>query len=268
MERPQIQIGTHPIETGDYIIPTKEVLRLMGSMTRIVNNRLPGMIVYGRPRIGKTWALRFAIDHLPTNFDAPLPILYANCNSYRVPSEEKFYSDLLSDFKFPFISKRNSSELRRQVVNFMLEKQKNQSYGVWFSSLTKHTGSQRHIIIGWWIFIMRLSRKNFNDCYFCWPRRTTFKKNLFLEQKRSQIIGRFMTHEHDFHGIRTWEDMQLILSGYDSPEISCYPEASGCSFSQYFFQKVIKKKERLRAKQKCYLSYLRIWEKNMGFLQP
>lgn len=53
MEIPHVQIGTHPIETGDYIIPTKEVLHLMGSMMRIVNNRLPGMIVYGRPRIGR-----------------------------------------------------------------------------------------------------------------------------------------------------------------------------------------------------------------------
>lgn len=51
-----------------------------------------------------------------------MPILLANCNSYRVPSEEKFYSDLLSDFKFPFTSKRNPPELRRQIVNFMLEK--------------------------------------------------------------------------------------------------------------------------------------------------
>ncbi|MEK4058512.1 MULTISPECIES: ATP-binding protein [Paenibacillus] len=251
MERPQIQIGTHPIETGDYIIPTKEVLRLMGSMTRIVNNRLPGMIVYGRPRIGKTWALRFAIDHLPTNFDAPLPILYANCNSYRVPSEEKFYSDLLSDFKFPFISKRNSSELRRQVVNFMLEKaEKSKLRRLVLIIDEAHRLTEAHYNWLMDIYNALVQKKISMTVISVGQEELLSRRTFFLEQKRSQIIGRFMTHEHDFHGIRTWEDMQLILSGYDSPEISCYPEASGCSFSQYFFPEGYKKKERLESEAK------------------
>lgn len=122
MDKPYVQIGTHPIEQGHYLIPTKEVLRLMGSITKIVNNRLPGMIVYGRPRIGKTSALKFAIEHLPTDLGAPLPILIANSNSYRVPSEEKFFLDLLNDFNFPFPAKRKPAEMRRQIVNLMLEK--------------------------------------------------------------------------------------------------------------------------------------------------
>lgn len=62
MERPKVQVGTHPIELGHYLIPTKEVLRLMDAMIRIVNNRLPGMIIYGRPRLGKTSAVKFAIE--------------------------------------------------------------------------------------------------------------------------------------------------------------------------------------------------------------
>lgn len=38
MERPKVQVGTHPIELGHYLIPTKEVLRLMDAMIRIVSN--------------------------------------------------------------------------------------------------------------------------------------------------------------------------------------------------------------------------------------
>src|SRR5690606_29039001 len=122
LTRPQIAIGTHPIEQGHYVLPSKEVLRLMNGILKIVNNRLPGMIVYGRPRIGKTSAVKFAIDNLPIHVGAPLPILVANTNSYRMPSEEKFFLDLLNDFKFPFPSRRKVTEMRRQVVNLMLEK--------------------------------------------------------------------------------------------------------------------------------------------------
>ncbi|WP_438496959.1 hypothetical protein [Paenibacillus sp. IHBB 3054] len=90
------------------------------------------------------------------------------------------------------------------------------------------------------------------------------RRTLFLEQKKSQIIGRFMTHEHHFFGIRTVEDMQLILSGYDSPEISSYPEGSGLSFSQYFFPEGYLKKERLEKEARMLFSLFGEMRKEHG----
>lgn len=37
------------------------------------------------------------------------------CNLYRIPREEKFFLDLLNDFKFPFPSKR------KQIINLLIE---------------------------------------------------------------------------------------------------------------------------------------------------
>lgn len=34
MDKPTVQIGTHPIELGHYLIPTKEVLRLMENLKK------------------------------------------------------------------------------------------------------------------------------------------------------------------------------------------------------------------------------------------
>ncbi|WP_410768713.1 ATP-binding protein [Fontibacillus sp. BL9] len=248
---PHVKIGTHPIETGDYIIPTKEVLRLMGSIMKIVNNRLPGMIVYGRPRIGKTWALKFAIEHLPTSFGAPLPILLANCNSYRMPSEEKFYSDLLDDFDFPFATKRNPSELRRQIVNLMLEKaEKSKIRRLVLIIDEAHRLTEFHYSWLMDIYNALVQKKVSMTIISVGQEELLARRTFFLEQKKSQIIGRFMTHEHHFHGIRTIEDIQLILSGYDSPEVSCFPEGSGWSFSRYFFPEGYNKKERLEKEAK------------------
>lgn len=163
----------------------------MGSMMRIVNNRLPGMIVYGRPRIGKTWALRFAIEHLPTNFGAPLPILLANCNSYRVPREKKFYSDLLSDFKFPFTSKRNPSELRRQIVNFMLEKAEKSKLRRLV--LIIHEAHRLREDYNWLMDIYNalVQKKISMTVISVGQEELLARRTFFLEQKRSQIIGRY-----------------------------------------------------------------------------
>jgi len=61
MVRPIIPPGTHPIEQGQYILPTLEINRLMDKIVQIIKDGAPGMIVYGRPRLGKTRATMFAV---------------------------------------------------------------------------------------------------------------------------------------------------------------------------------------------------------------
>lgn len=115
----RVQFDAHRID-GVFAI-TMEVKRLMESLTKIVINRLPGMIVYGRPRIGKSKSIEFALNYLPMQLGTLFPILRTKCSSYRVPTEEKFFGDMLSDLKFPFPAKRNPSAMRQQIVNLMLE---------------------------------------------------------------------------------------------------------------------------------------------------
>lgn len=265
MDKPHVQIGTHPIEQGHYLIPTKEVLRLMGSITKIVNNRLPGMIVYGRPRIGKTSALKFAIEHLPTDLGAPLPILIANSNSYRVPSEEKFFLDLLNDFNFPFPAKRKPAEMRRQIVNLMLEKaEKSRLRRIILIMDEAHRLTEYHY--NWLMDIYNeLDRKKISMSVISVGQEELLsRRTFFLEQKKSQIIGRFMTHEHHFYGIRTIEEMKLILKCYDDEEISSYPVDSGWSFSRFFFPEGYGKGERLEKDAKTIFSLFSELRKEHG----
>ena len=59
------------------------------------------------------------------------------------------------------------------------------------------------------------------------------KKKTLVAQKAQQIVGRFMVHEHEFHGCRDVEDIRSCLQSYD--EDSEYPVGSGWSFTKYFF---------------------------------
>ncbi|KAA8745347.1 ATP-binding protein [Paenibacillus sp. UASWS1643] len=246
MNKPMVRIGTHPIEVGHYLLPTKEVLRLMESLKKIVMNRLPGMIVYGRPRIGKTYAIKYAIENFPTYMEAPLPILIANSNSYKVPSEEKFFVDMLQDFKFPFIKRRNPSDLRNQIVNLLMEKaEKSRLRRIILIMDEAHRLTEYHY--NWLMDIYnQLDREKISMSVISVGQDELLgRRTFFLEQKKSQIIGRFMTHEHRFFGLTSVEEMKRVLRCYDAPDISCYPENSGWSYTRYFFPEGFQKGYRL-----------------------
>lgn len=246
MDKPTVQIGTHPIELGHYLIPTKEVLRLMENLKKIVMNRLPGMIVYGRPRLGKTSAIKFAIENLPAYMAAPLPILIANSNAYKVPSEEKFFVDLLQDFRFPFTARRKPSDLRNQIVNLLMEKaEKSRLRRIILIMDEAHRLTEFHF--NWLMDIYnQLDREKISmSVISVGQEELLMRRTFFLEQKKSQIIGRFMTHEHRFFGLTSYEEIKRVLRCYDSPDISSYPENSGWSYTRYFFPEGYDKGYRL-----------------------
>lgn len=199
-------------------------------------NRLPGMIVYGRPRLGKTSAIKFAIENLPAYMAAPLPILIANSNAYKVPSEEKFFVDLLQDFNFPFTAKRKPSDLRNQIVNLLMEKaEKSRLRRIILIMDEAQRLTEFHY--DWLMDIYnQLDREKISMSVICVGHEQLLSRRThFLENKHSQIIGRFMTHEHRFFGLTSLEEIKRVLRCYDSPDISSYPENSGWSYTRYFF---------------------------------
>src|ERR1700730_12688713 len=95
--RPYVPPGCHPIETGRYLIPTKEIERMEDTVTQWIINRTPGGIIYGRPRIGKTRAINYLMHYLPSEFDGNIPIFQTRCRKYNTPREGIFFENLLVD---------------------------------------------------------------------------------------------------------------------------------------------------------------------------
>ncbi|WP_010503833.1 ATP-binding protein [Paenibacillus elgii] len=263
MNRPILPAGTHPIEQGGYILPTMEVKRLMESFMKVVNNRLPGMIVYGRPRIGKTKSVEFALSYLPAQLGTYFPVLKTRCKSYRHPTEEKFFGDMLVDFKFPFPSKQKAPAMRQQIVNLMLEQ-------------GERSKLRRVMLIideGQWLteihyqWLMDIyndldSEKISMTIILIGQTELLDRRTFFLEQKKAQIIGRFMTNEHEFYGIRSLEEVEHCLMCYD--EVSEYPENSGCSYTRYFFTEAYDNGMRLKHCAKDVFNLFKSMRKEHG----
>jgi hypothetical protein len=48
-DRPFVPKGTHPIETGRYLLLTNEIEKLFSTVKNWIDRRSPGGIIYGRP---------------------------------------------------------------------------------------------------------------------------------------------------------------------------------------------------------------------------
>ncbi len=231
--RPTITKGQHPIETGNYYLPTNAIIELYAVVNRWISNRSPGGIVYGRPRLGKTRAIRYLEVYLQQEFGENLPIFKMLCTHHK-PNENRFYMDLLRDIGHSAYNQGKAEIKRDRLIKFFIERAES---------------SGHHKIILFIDDAQMLYEEDYNwlmDIYNqldrCGITMTVIlvgqeellhQKSAFISTRKMQIIGRFMVHEHKFSGVKTVEDLAVCLQGYD--ETSEYPTDSRCSYTRYFF---------------------------------
>lgn len=231
--RPILIHGEHPIENGDYYLATNEIIRLYAKVSRWVSNRSPGAIVYGRPRLGKSQAIKYLKFYLQEEFGKDLPIFTTLCTHHK-PSENRFYTDLLRDIGHSAYFQGKAEVKKDRLINFFINQAKN---------------TRQHKIILFIDEAHMLSEQDYNwlmDIYnqldlhsinmtviLVGQDELIHQKNSFISAKKMQIIGRFMVYEYKFSGIKTVEDLKFCLKGYDIS--SEYPVESGWSFTRYFF---------------------------------
>lgn len=243
MYRPNITPGTHPIEQGQYVLPTLEINRLMDKIIQIIKDGAPGMIVYGRPRLGKTRATMFAVTYLPSELETPIPVFCVDCKSYKVPSAEKFYRDMLSDFSFGFAGKKDEIVLRNQIVNLMHEKAERSNLRrivLIMDEAQKMTEWQYDCLID---ISNQLVRRNIRmTTISIGQEQLVHRRSFFLANEKAHIVGRFMPSEYRFKGIQEPSEMEFVLQSYDESE---FPEDSGWFYTRYYFPEAFDSGRRL-----------------------
>jgi hypothetical protein len=136
--------------------------------------------------------------------------------------------------------------MRRQIVNLMLVKaEKSKLRRIILIMYEAHRLTEFHY--NWLMDIYNeLDREKVTMSVISVGQEELLsRRTFFLEQKKSQIIGRFMMHEHQFSGLRTRDEIRLVLRCYDSPEISSYPNDSDWSYTRFFFPNGYERGERL-----------------------
>lgn len=242
--RPFVHPKTHPIETGRYLLQTNQIESMKETIVRWVDNRLPGGIVYGRPRLGKTRAIKYLMHVLPSEFNQSIPVFSLKCRQYKVANENVYFEDILKDVKHAFPSSGKASQKRDRLIKFLQEsvESSGQHRVVFFLDDAQRLVEMQY---GWLMDI-------YNDLdslgisltvILVGQKELIHQRSAFQQAKKLQLIGRFMIDDFRFSGIKTVDDIQTCLAGYD--QFSDYPNGSGWSFTRYFFPDVFARGFRL-----------------------
>ena len=225
------------------MVRTPEIFDLFDSLNEWIDNRCPGAIVHGMQRAGKSRAVRYMRQALASS----LPNLYTfhfPCNTYRLPSEGAFFSDLLKAAGHAIWATGSPGLKRHRLIEFLAEKAVFSGEGriVFFADDAQRL---REIQYNWLMDVHNeLQLRNLHLIAILVGQEELLKqRTLFFKEERKQLIGRFMVHERQFHGIRSMRELHQCLKAYD--ETTEYPAGSGRSFTSHFFPEAWKRGWRL-----------------------
>lgn len=231
--RPEIKFKTHPVFTGSYSINTNAISGLYEDVTKWIDNRMPGGIIYGRPRIGKTRAIRFLMDMLKEDYGKELPTYVLNMTIHK-PNENFLYSAMLKDMGHDLTIRGNAIDKKNRIVSLLMERAitTNLKLVILFIDEANYLYEQDFI----WLMDIHNRLERFGirlTTLLVGTKDIILLKSYFIKSNKQQIVGRFMIHEHHFLGVRSISDLQICLAAYDFG--AEYPEDSGWTYTRFFF---------------------------------
>jgi hypothetical protein len=231
--RPAVAAGSHPIETTHYVICTPPILLLHDVVRQLIENRVPGAVIHSKPRKGKTRAIKYLIKQLPQTFGIQIPILYALCKEYRIPSEGRFLGDLLHSLGHSMWESGKASAKQHRLVEHLASKvdQSNQDRLILFLDEAQKLHEDHY---NWLIDIYNeLDQRDIALTVLLVGQDELMQQLTAFEQAhKTQILGRFMVHRFEFRGLTSREDIKRCLEAYDEID---FPSESGWSYTSYFF---------------------------------
>lgn len=232
--RPNIPIGTHPIEDlgSKYTILTPPIEKMFKAVADWVDRRFIGGMIYGGQRYGKTRAIMYLVEDLPKCFSNQLACFHIP-EMELPPSPGNFYSHFLYCVGHSLDKGTVAAKHKRLIeyLHYLYDYTKIKRFVFFIDEAQMLTFLQYQILISIQNF---LERKGICSTTLLvgQPELTDIRRN-FERGRKMEIIGRFMTKEFEFHGIQTVDDLRTCLSRYD--DNSDYPPNSGWSYTRYYF---------------------------------
>ncbi|WP_029918481.1 ATP-binding protein [Pelobacter seleniigenes] len=232
---PHIPPGTHPVERNQVLLLTPAINGLLNTLKIWLEGRLPGGLIYGVPRVGKTRAIRYLIreNELYSEF---VPYISVTMRKIEPSTPRAFWAHLASQLKYP-IEKGTTQNLWERVYLKLTETALNDNKDglVLFindaQKLTEHQYELLHDLHN------ILDDQNIYACFVLVGQTQLLNiRNGFKAVGMSEIVGRFMSVDYCMRGITNLEELSFVLEGYD--ENSEFPKESKCSYSQYFFPEI------------------------------
>lgn len=251
--RPDVPAGSHPVETTRYILPTPSIGTSYNAVIQWIENRAPGGMIHGKPRLGKTRAIQYLSRLLTEKFGNNLPVITLLCRDYKFPSESTFFEDLLRAAGHALYKSGKPAAKRDRLIEYLSEKVEftHQDRLILFLDEAQKLHEQHY---KWLIDVHNeLDERNVSVIVLLVGQDELLHQySAFQHTEKTQIVGRFMVHQIKFHGLRGVREIKKCLRAYDVD--SEYPDGSSWSFTRYFYPAVFNSGFRLAS----YADYL--WE--------
>ena len=229
--RPFVATGEHPIESTRYLLITPAVAALFAQVIQWVTNRVPGAVICGRPRRGKSKAIKLLIDELARVFPG-MPVFSTPAFDRIVPNESAFLEKLLKEAGHSIVKRGDLEDKLMRLVEFLAQQADASGHGRVVLMIDEaQVLQERHY--GWLIGLHNeLDRLGVNLIVLLVGQHQLLQiRTGYITTEKHQIVGRFMVQVREFHGIRNADDVEACLIGYDKD--SEYPVGSGWSFTRY-----------------------------------
>ncbi len=228
-------IDDHPILRDAAIIPTRPLEEFVNAILVWLDKLLPGGLVWGNQRVGKTQAIRYIVDNCEEVLGSPIPTTMLSMwqPSQSSTTELRFFDEMLQALNYSLIDSKAARIKRRRCIDFMVER-------------AFQTREHRYLL-----FIDEAEWLDLTQYEYLMDLHNSLKmkdvrlvtvlvgqpelidiKNNFRSSGKQQLLGRFMTATHRFEGIADKRDFRRIIKMLDSH--SEYPPGSGCSYTRYF----------------------------------
>lgn len=226
-----VSVDKHPMSLKTYIVPTPSIDAVVERVKKLIRLRTPGAIIYGYPRFGKTYSIRYVISTLQMDYPNSVFISFG-CEKKKAPSEEAFFMNLLDAVGHKFLGGTNPNK-RKRLIEKVAEMVDASGYN-WVVFFADEAQRLQVIEYEWLRDVHdKLERKGIRMLTLCVGQPQLLNvKTLLRHTGQTQIILRFMTTEMPFDGLRSPEDFATCAQAYDEAE---YPSGSGWTYTRFFF---------------------------------
>ena len=202
----------------DFCIQTKRLIELQKELELWITIDVPGAIIYGLPRVGKTTAITYLQNNFGKVYGSDIPVIRWDITEHTV-TEKGFYSSFMDTIGLPDPKFRDTALiLKKRIVNTLVTLGLETKYRLIILLIDEASLLDRRDFV--WLMDMYNSLYHHDVLLITFLFGTYDLKNMKKALKvngETQIIGRFMTREYVFKGICDIDELQQCLLGLDQP---------------------------------------------------
>ncbi|GEQ75319.1 hypothetical protein CTTA_2324 [Comamonas testosteroni] len=227
----------HCLITKKYAVYTPPMHDMILQIGDWIDQQKSGGYIYGASRLGKSRCIQWHLKEVLENrFNEVLPLVVWNHRPDSYKSEVFFWYQLLAASKFRFISP-NKLPKRTEMIYMCLQRfiaianNANRSYVILLIDEAQDMSFNE------WKWLVGFQNElDYNgvslSVFSVGSHQLNYRHEFMASTGNAHIAARFMAAHFQFHGLKSQDEVEYVLNGYDVD--SEWPPKTGISYLQYF----------------------------------